>query len=175
MLTPDGPRLLECNARFGDPETQVVVPRLAVALGPLLLAAARGDLLAAARPLGLHGGLLPVTRQAAVGIVLASAGYPEREPRTGEPIVGLEPGAARGALVFHAGTARDGAGFVTAGGRIVTVVGRGPGLAAARNLAEDAAEAIAFDGCTRRRDIAARVPAPAGSPIGAAGGGVAVA
>jgi phosphoribosylamine--glycine ligase len=155
MLTADGPVLLECNARFGDPEAQVLLPRLAVALGPILLAAARGELVAARRALGIDGPMLPAVPGAAVGIVLAAAGYPE-QPRAGDPILGLDLATGLGAIVFHAGTSRDAAGtFSTCGGRIATVVGRGPDLGAARALAEDAAERIAFDGCIRRRDIAA--------------------
>jgi phosphoribosylamine--glycine ligase len=155
MLTADGPILLECNARFGDPEAQVLLPRLAVALGPILLAAARGNLAAARRALGIEGAMLPAMPGAAVGIVLAAAGYPE-QPRAGDPILGLDLATGLGALVFHAGTARDAAGtFTTRGGRIVTVVGRGPDLGAARSLAEDAAERVAFEGCIRRRDIGA--------------------
>jgi phosphoribosylamine--glycine ligase len=147
--------MLECNARFGDPEAQVMLPRLAVALGPILLAAARGDLSVARRALGLDGALLPVVPGAAVGIVLAAHGYPDR-PRSGDPIRGLDVATALGALVFHAGTARDETGtFTTHGGRILTVVGRGADLAGARDLAEDAAEVIAFDGSIRRHDIAA--------------------
>src|SRR6185503_14720621 len=115
MLTDDGPVLLECNARFGDPETQVILPRLAVALGPLLLAAARGDLVSAVAGPGLPGGRLPTLPGAAVGVVLAAAGYPE-SPRRGDAIDGLTD-AATGALVFHAGTALDADGtFRTAGG-----------------------------------------------------------
>jgi phosphoribosylamine--glycine ligase len=156
MLTADGPVLLECNARFGDPEAQVILPRLEVALGPLLLAAACGDLGPARSALGLDGSLLPALPGAAVGIVLAAHGYPE-QPRAGDPIAGLDLATGLGALVFHAGTARDPAGtFTTRGGRIVTVVGRGPDLADARTLAEDAAELVAFDGSIRRRDIAAQ-------------------
>jgi phosphoribosylamine--glycine ligase len=155
MLTDDGPVLLECNARFGDPEAQVILPRLAVALGPVLLAAARGGLGPARVALGLDGALLPARAGAAVGIVLAAHGYPER-PRAGDPIVGLDQATGLGALVFHAGTARDAAGtYTTRGGRIVTVVGRGSDLGDARALAEDAAERIAFEGSIRRRDIAA--------------------
>ena len=155
MLTADGPVLLECNARFGDPEAQVILPRLAVALGPLLLAAARGDLGSARRALGLDGALLPAAPGAAVGIVLAAAGYPG-SPRSGDPIVGLDLATALGALVFHAGTVRDAAGtYTTRGGRIVTVVGRGPDLGAARAVADEAADGVAFEGCLRRRDIAA--------------------
>ena len=153
MLTADGPVLLECNARFGDPETQVILPRLAVPLGPLLLAAARGRLLDAARPLGLDGLRLPVLPIATVGIVLAAAGYPEA-PRADDPIEGLDRARAAGALVFHGGTARDAAGdHVTAGGRILTVVGRGPDIATARAEAEAAADLVAFHGVQRRHDI----------------------
>ncbi len=89
MLTADGPVLLECNARFGDPETQAVLPRLAVPLGPLLLAAAQGRLLDAAMPLGLEGRRLPSLPGASVAIVLAAAGYPDA-PRRGDSIDGLD-------------------------------------------------------------------------------------
>jgi phosphoribosylamine--glycine ligase len=155
MLTADGPVLLECNARFGDPETQVILPRLAAPLGPLLLAAAVGRLLDAARPLGLDGARLPVLPIATVGIVLAAAGYPDA-PRPDDPIEGLDRARAAGALVFHGGTARNAAGdYLTAGGRIVTVVGRGPDVADARARAEDATDLIAFHGVQRRHDIGA--------------------
>ena len=166
MLTADGPVLLECNARFGDPETQAILPRLAVPLGPLLLAAAQGRLLDAARPLGLEGGRLPTLPGASVALVLAAAGYPDA-PRRGDPIEGLAAAGADGALVFHAGTRRaEGAGrgrgrpgFVTDGGRVLAVVARGGDLAAARDAATVAADAIAFDGAQRRHDIAATSPA----------------
>ena len=164
MLTRDGPRLLECNARFGDPETQVILPRLGVALGPLLLAAAHGRLEAAARGLGLVGSLLPVTRQATVGVVVAAGGYPDA-PRTGDAIEGLAEAGEDGALVFQAGTVRDAAGTLrTAGGRVLTVVGRGPDLDAAREIANRAAGAIRFAGCQRRSDIARDVPAAVSQP-----------
>jgi phosphoribosylamine--glycine ligase len=157
MLTAAGPVLLECNARFGDPETQVILPRLAAPLGPLLLAAANGRLLDAARPLGLEGRRLPTLPIAGVGVVLASAGYPE-SARHDDPIVGLDLAADTGALVFHMGTVRgEAGGYRTAGGRVLTVVGRGPDLAAARLQADAAADAIGFEGCQRRHDIAADV------------------
>ena len=164
MLTADGPVLLECNARFGDPETQVILPRLAAPLGPLLFAAARGRLLQAARPLGLEGSRLPALPIAAVGIVLAAAGYPET-PRRDDPIEGLDRARQAGALVFHGGTARDEDGdYRTAGGRILTVVGRGPDRESARTRAEAAADLIAFRGVQRRHDIGAdSVPAGAAS------------
>ena len=161
MLTADGPVLLECNARFGDPETQAIVPRLAAALGPLLLAAAHGRLLEAARPLGIQGTRLPVLPVTTVGVVLAASGYPDT-PRSGDEIAGIDRAMASGALVFHGGTAREDRGgtatrgdgaYRTAGGRILTVVGRGPDLVAARAEAESAADLITFDGLQRRHDI----------------------
>ena len=155
MLTDDGPVLLECNARFGDPETQALLPRLAVALGPLLAAASRGELAGAARALGLPDARLPVAPDPSVAIVLAAAGYPDR-PRRGDAIDGLAAASATGALVFHAGTTTDEEGIVrTSGGRVLAVVGRGRDLAAAREQAERAAEAITWDGLQRRHDIAA--------------------
>jgi len=165
MLTTDGPVLLECNARFGDPETQAIVPRLGVALGPLLLAAARGELRAAMAGSRLSGSRLPTLPGAAVAIVLAAAGYPER-PRAGDPIRGLADAAATGALVFHAGTTRDADGTVrTSAGRVLSVVGRGADLAAAREAGTTAADLIQAAGLQRRRDIAlepARVGVGAG-------------
>ena len=164
ILTADGPVLLECNARFGDPETQVILPRLAVPLGPLLRAAAYREL-ASASPWGT---LVPVLPGAAVGIVLASAGYPDA-PRRGDEITGIDPMAdaghavARpGSLIFQSGTNLDADGVLrTNGGRVLSVVGRGADLAAARAVAEGLADAIAFDGVQRRRDIATDVPAGA--------------
>jgi phosphoribosylamine--glycine ligase len=158
MLTRQGPLLLECNARFGDPETQVLLPRLATALGPLLLAAARAGLGGEAASAVAPDGLLPVTRDATVGVVLAAAGYPDA-PRRGDAIEGVGAAARDGALVFHAGTVRDEAGdWRTAGGRVLTVVGRGTDLEAARASAERAADAIAWTGLQRRHDIAADAP-----------------
>jgi phosphoribosylamine---glycine ligase len=153
ILTADGPVLLECNARFGDPETQVILPLLAAPLGPLLLAAAKGRLLSAAKPLHVEGRRLPTVPGACVGIVLAAAGYPDA-PRHGDAIEGLHAARAAGAIVFHAGTTRDDSGgYQTGGGRILTIVGRGADLDAARAQAEDAADRVSFDGLQRRRDI----------------------
>ncbi len=153
MLTDDGPVLLECNARFGDPETQAILPRLAVPLGPILLAAARGDLRSALAGPILDGGRVPTFPGASVAIVLAAAGYPDA-PRPDDPIDGLANAAATGALVFHAGTSRDADGIVrTAGGRVLTVVGRGPDLASAQAAATDAADRIHAPGLQRRHDI----------------------
>ena len=155
MLTDDGPVLLECNARLGDPEAQVLLPRLAGALGPVLAAASRGEVRAAP---GLAAGRLPVLPGAAVGIVLASAGYPGT-PKRGLPIEGLKAAAAGGGLVFHAGTVRrPGGGYGTNGGRVITVVGRGADLALARNAAERAADLISWAGLQRRHDIGASLP-----------------
>jgi len=161
MLTPEGPVLLECNARFGDPETQALLPRLAVPLGPLLYGAAHGDLAAAAGALGLHERLLPTTGDAAVAVVLAAANYPDT-PRKGDAITGLAEAAATGATVFHAGTARGPDGrFRTNGGRVLSVVGLGSSIPAARANAERAADHIAWDGMQRRHDIAAALPTSA--------------
>ncbi|HEX5148442.1 MAG TPA: phosphoribosylamine--glycine ligase [Candidatus Limnocylindrales bacterium] len=164
MLTADGPVLLECNARFGDPETQAILPRIGVALGPLLLAAARGDLRGAMAGSRLSGSRLPTLPGAAVAVVLAAAGYPER-PRSGDPIRGLDAAAANGALLFHAGTTRDADATIrTAGGRVLSVVGRGPDVAAAREAAQAAADLIEAPGLQRRHDIALE---PAGAGVGA--------
>jgi phosphoribosylamine--glycine ligase len=150
MLTQDGPRLLECNARFGDPETQALLPRLGTALGPLLLSAARGQLGPQVARLGT--GLFPATRQASVAVVLAAAGYPG-PASGGDAISGLEA-AREHALVFHSGTRRDADGtWRTAGGRILTVVGRGRDLSAARDAADRGAALIRFAGAQRRTDI----------------------
>ncbi len=162
ILTADGPVLLECNARFGDPETQVILPLLAVALGPLLRAAAGRELAAAAAELGLNSARIPVLPGAAVGIVLASPGYPEHA-RRGDPIGGLGARADASAdplgLVFQSGTAIDHEGLLrTNGGRVLTAVGRGADLQLARAVAEQLADAISFDGLQRRHDIARDLP-----------------
>jgi phosphoribosylamine--glycine ligase len=155
MLTVDGPVLLECNVRLGDPEAQVIVPRVSVPLGTILLAAAKGRI-----PDGLPT-ILPTTAGAAVGIVLAAKGYPG-QPRRGDPIDGLAEATADGALVFHAGTiGRPQGGFGTSGGRVLTVVGRGRTADDARGRAERAADAITWDGMQRRHDIALDAARPA--------------
>jgi phosphoribosylamine--glycine ligase len=147
ILTADGLKALEFNARFGDPETQVVLPILDGDLVELLGAIADGALHDATPP-------LPPNR-AAVGVVLASGGYPGPYG-IGVPIEGLEE-VPNDAIVFHAGTRRDEAGrVVTAGGRVLTVVGTGPDLAAARERAYAGAEAISFQGSHLRRDVALR-------------------
>jgi phosphoribosylamine--glycine ligase len=164
ILTEDGPVLLECNARLGDPEAQVILPRLAGPLGPVLLAAARGDLGSVLRGLPPGALALPTLPGAAVGIVLAADGYPGT-PKRGAQISGLDDAAGLGCLVFHAGTlARPPSGYATNGGRVLTVVGRGAELASARALAEQGAEAIAWDGLQRRHDIGVEWAVPEGMP-----------
>ncbi|MFL5643679.1 MAG: phosphoribosylamine--glycine ligase [Chloroflexota bacterium] len=152
MLTDGGPVLLECNARLGDPETQVMLPLLGGALGPVLLAAARGAL-----PSALPA-RLPTLPGVAVGVVLAGRTYPAG-PSAGDVIAGIGDARALGALVFHAGTARAADGWATNGGRILTVVGRGADIHAARAVAERGADAIAFPGAQRRHDIGLVTPA----------------
>lgn len=145
-LTSRGTRVVEFNARFGDPETQVVLERLASPLGPLLLAAARGDLREAPAPTWRD--------DAAVTVVLASQGYPASS-RTGDPIDGLDRAEQAGCHVIHAGTALDGEGrLVSAGGRVLAVVASGPDLAAARRAALEGTAAISLEGSHFRRDIA---------------------
>ena len=154
ILTDDGPVLLECNARFGDPETQAIMPRLATPIGPVLLAAARRSLRDGAKRLGIHGSILPTFPGAAVAIVLAAAGYPEAV-RRGDRISGFEAVVDGGDLVFHAGTRRDADGtFLTNGGRVLAVVGRGTDLGTAADRAEAAANTVSFRGSQRRTDIA---------------------
>ena len=152
MLTADGPRVLEFNCRFGDPETQTIVPRIEGDLAWALLAAANGDL----------GEVeLGVADTAAVTVVLAAGGYPQARD-TGSPIEGVEEAEAEGAVVFHAGTAvRDGR-LVTSGGRILNVTGCGDKLEEARAAAYEACERISFQGARYRRDIAAKAVNVAG-------------
>ena len=144
MLTPAGPRVLEFNCRFGDPETQAVLPRL------------RSDLLelldASVTPGGLAGMEPEWAPDWAVTVVLASRGYPESSS-SGDEITGLD---GLDADVFHAGTAERDGKIVTDGGRVLSVTGLGPGAAAARDRAYTAAERIRFDGKQMRTDIAAR-------------------
>ena len=164
MLTADGPALLECNARFGDPEAQVILPRVATALGPLLRAATRRELAATAQALGIATDAgIPTMRAAAVGIVLAGQGYPAARS-AGIPIEGIDAARAAGAFVFHAGTRRgaETGSFETNGGRVLTVVGRGRDVEAARDVAERAADAISWPGLQRRHDIGARLPIAGG-------------
>jgi phosphoribosylamine---glycine ligase len=149
MLTHEGPKVLEFNCRFGDPETQVLLPRMPYRVGTLLHACAGGRLAFEAGHAGFDEG-------AAVTVVIASEGYPGRY-ETGAPIDGVEDAEAlEGVTVFHSGTGRDAAGrLVTAGGRVVSVTGAGASLAEARDRAYRGAERIRFEGMHYRTDIAA--------------------
>lgn len=147
MLTKDGPKVLEFNARFGDPETQVYLPRLENDLLDLLEASVDGTL----------GGMeLKWSPNVAVCVVMASGGYPGSYPK-GKVIEGLEAAAALpDTKVFHAGTAKKDGKFVTSGGRVLGVTAWAADLASARAAAYAAVEQIKFDGAQFRRDIAAK-------------------
>ena len=159
MLTAQGPRVIEFNVRFGDPEAQVVLPRVTSDLVELLMEAAAGDL----------GEAPTFSDDAAVTVVLAAEGYPEA-PRTGMVIHGLAvdgqlASPVAGVTVFHAGTTRpDPEGpFIVSGGRVLAVTGVAPSIAAARALAYEGADRISFDGAQRRLDIAADAAQKEGS------------
>jgi phosphoribosylamine--glycine ligase len=144
MITREGPKVIEFNCRFGDPECQAIVPRLEADLLALLEAAATGGGLPAA---------LSWSPQASVCVVMASAGYPGAY-ETGRPITGIEAaGTLPGVTVFHAGTARADGALVTAGGRVLGVQALGADVAAAIAAAYAAVERIRFDGAHYRRDI----------------------
>lgn len=155
MLTADGPKVIEFNVRFGDPETQALLPRLR---SDLL------DLLERAAGVGgadLSGAVMEWDDATAVTVVLASAGYPASS-HSGDVIDGLDKAAALRAEVTHAGTAfGPGGEVVTAGGRVLNVTALGAGINAARTAAYAAADVITFEGRQMRRDIAARACAPA--------------
>ena len=144
MLTADGPRMLEFNCRFGDPETQSLLPRLDGDVLEALAAAAAGE---------LDGIALPASNEAAVTLVLAAGDYPARGD-AGSPIDGVADAEAAGALVFHAGTALNDGRLVTNGGRILNVTSLGATIAEARTRAYEAAGRIEFDGVRYRSDIA---------------------
>ncbi len=147
MLTAAGPRVLEFNVRFGDPETQAVLPRLQSDLAALLAAAAL--------PGGIAGATLEFSPQSAVTVVLASAGYPESSS-SGDVIEGLDR-VADSVEVTHAGTARDAEGrLVTAGGRVLALTALGADTRSARDGAYAAAEMVTFEGRQMRNDIAER-------------------
>jgi phosphoribosylamine--glycine ligase len=146
MLTADGPKVLEYNCRFGDPETEVILPRMHSDLGELLLACVEGNI-------GNYKALW--TDDACVCVVASSGGYPG-EHRTGLEIRGLDAaGHVEGAHVFHAGTQERNGRVVTAGGRVLAVSGLGPTIADARARAYEAVEQISFEGMQVRSDIAA--------------------
>jgi phosphoribosylamine---glycine ligase len=146
MLTADGPRVLEFNARFGDPETQVLMPLLEGDLLAVLTAAAHGD---------LAGSHLALSGEAAVNVVVAAPDYPERSDHSGAEITGIAAAEDAGALVFHGGTAMRDGRLVTNGGRILSVAATGPTVADARARAYEAVDRVSFSGAKHRRDIAA--------------------
>jgi phosphoribosylamine--glycine ligase len=145
MLTAEGPKVVEFNARFGDPETEVVLPLLRSSLLDPLLAIARGDSLA--------GAALEWRDQFALTTVLAAGGYPGAYEKGKEITIPAAVEAAEGVLVFHAGTARQGGRLVTAGGRVLAVTGLGASIEEASARSRWAAEAISFEGKQFRRDI----------------------
>jgi phosphoribosylamine--glycine ligase len=144
MLTEDGPRVLEFNCRFGDPETQAIMPRIDGDLLGALAGAAAGD---------LGDAFVRARDVAAVTVVLASRDYPT-DGDSGTPISGIEQAEAAGAIVFHAGTALRGGRLVTNGGRVLNVSASGETVGEARARAYAAAELIHFDGVRYRTDIA---------------------
>jgi phosphoribosylamine--glycine ligase len=165
MLTADGPKVIEYNVRFGDPEAEVVLPLLDADAAELFLAVANGELEGTRPP--------AFSEDAAVCVVLASQGYPER-PRTGDIIEGLDGAgqsvaAIDGVTVFHAGTRRRGPDgpFYTAGGRVLAVTAVAPTLEQARERAYAATVPIDWEGMQMRHDIAALAAA---SPVGAGEG-----
>ena len=149
MLTADGPRVLEFNARFGDPEAQVILPLLGESALALFIACARGD---------VGPGVAALSGGAAVGVVAAAAGYPG-DVRRGDPITGIES-LDPGVLCFHAGTRRDGDGTLrTSGGRVLCVTALGPDLETARTRAYGNLARVHFDGLQSRSDIGGPVTA----------------
>lgn len=145
VLTPGGTRVIEFNARFGDPETQVILPRLSSPLSELLLASATGTLASIAAP--------KFSPEAAVCVVLASEGYPA-SPKTGRPIRGLDAAAGTGAKVLHAATKLSNGEVLATGGRVLSVVGTGPTIEDARGQAYEAIGKIELEGSHYRTDIA---------------------
>ena len=146
-LTTSGPRVIEFNARFGDPETQALIPRLRSDLGEVCMACARGE---------LAGSTLEWAPEACVTVVAAAEGYPG-PPRTGAPIEGIDEAAARdGVSVFHAGTEEKDGRVISSGGRVLAVSALGDGYGDARRRAYDALACITFEGMHYRTDIARR-------------------
>lgn len=166
MLTDEGPRLLEFNVRFGDPEAQAVLPRLEWSLAATLLAAAQGRLDAEDATAHESGA---VAAPAAVAVVLAARGYPG-PARIGDEIEGIADARAVGGLVFHGATTTGEGRFLTGGGRVLTVVGRGSDVRAARDQAYDAAGRVRFPGMHYRSDIGHDASRPAGALAVVAGG-----
>jgi phosphoribosylamine---glycine ligase len=148
MLTANGPKVLEYNCRLGDPETQAILLRADFDLAQAFLAAARAE---------IGGFQAKWATGASVCVVIASQGYPGN-PVTGIPITGLEDAAkVSGAVVFHAGTKRDGDKYYSSGGRILNLCARGGSIAEASKLAYDAASKIGVQGAQYRKDIGSRL------------------
>jgi phosphoribosylamine--glycine ligase len=144
MLTDAGPKVIEFNARLGDPETQVILPLIDEPFAPLLSASASGS---------LRDGSVSISAERAVGVVLASKGYPESS-ESGRPIRGIEEAERLpGVTVYHAGTRSENGALVTAGGRVLTVVGQGADFKEAIGRVYAGVGCIAFDGMQCRRDI----------------------
>ena len=147
MLTAEGPKVIEFNVRFGDPEAQVVLPMIEDDLSGLLMSAAAGE---------LEARCITMTREPRVGVVMASGGYPDTY-ETGKVIHGIEAAeAVEGVNVFHSGTTKRGSDIVTAGGRVLTVVGSAPDYRGAIARAYEATGKITFDRMHYRKDIAAK-------------------
>jgi phosphoribosylamine--glycine ligase len=147
MISPDGAlKVLEFNVRFGDPETQVVLPRMAMDLAPVFEACIDGT---------LSEEMVSWRDEHCVTVVMAAGGYPGSYPK-GDVISGLDEAASTGAMVFHAGTALEGDDVVTAGGRVLTVTALGPDLSTAVARSYDGVAKIGFAGAQYRRDIAAK-------------------
>ncbi len=144
MLTKDGPRVLEFNSRFGDPETQVLMTRIDCDLGEVLMLAAQGR---------LDEAHVEWKKEASICVVLCSKGYPEH-PESGVQITGIEDTKAMdNVLVFHAGTTLENDKIVTAGGRVLGVTATAPHLSTAYDLVYNAVSKIHFDGMHYRKDI----------------------
>jgi phosphoribosylamine--glycine ligase len=149
MIGQGGSRVLEFNCRFGDPETQAIMPRMKSDLLPLLEATIDGS---------INECTIEWDRRPAVTVVLASCGYPEKY-ETGKPISGLdEAGRMDDVQIFHAGTRQANGGIVTSGGRVLAVTALGDTTEAARARAFEAVSRIDFEGCHYRRDIALTAP-----------------
>jgi phosphoribosylamine--glycine ligase len=146
MITEDGPKALEFNVRFGDPETQVILPRMKSDLAELLMAAAKGD---------LSGRSVEWEEDECVCVVLASAGYPG-DYEKGKKITGLKEAEEAGAIVFHAGTSAKDGEIYTSGGRVLNVAGKGRGIKEAVANTYKAVEKIHFEGMYYRKDIGYR-------------------
>src|SRR5438105_11412231 len=147
MVTPEELRVLEFNCRFGDPETQAILPRMKSDLLPLLIATIEG---------GLENVAIKFDSRVAVTVILASSGYPGKY-ETGKPIAGLEnAGQSADVQIFHAGTKRQDGKTVTSGGRVLAITALGDSVTQARQRAYTVINQIHFDGCHFRRDIALR-------------------